>query len=100
MAAVQKKKTSKHVPHAERVITRLIQHDYVDDPWKVLVCCLLLNRTGGQQVRNVIKEFFGKYPTPEAMLAAEHDEVVGVIKPLGLYNRRAKLLKEFSQDYV
>jgi methyl-CpG-binding domain protein 4 len=25
---------------------------------------------------------------------------VEVIKPLGLYNRRAKLLKEFSQDYV
>ena len=36
--------------------TRLLQHDHAYDPWRVLVICMLLNRTSGQQV------LFMRYP--------------------------------------
>ena len=90
----------KKIAHADKPIKKLIQHSYSKNPWKVLVCCLLLNRTGGQQVRNVIKEFFSRWPSPQQLLAADHDELVEVIWSLGFYNRRAKLLKEFSEEYL
>lgn len=84
----------------DKPITRLIQHDYARDPFKILVCCLLLNRTGGKQVRAVLKEFFSKWPHASSLLKADDAELIRVITPLGFYNRRAKLLKVFAKDYL
>lgn len=84
----------------DKPITRLIQHDYARDPYKILVCCLLLNRTGGKQVRAVIKEFFIAWPHASSLLKADDVELTRVIKSLGFYNRRAKLLKVFAREYL
>lgn len=89
----------KKVP-ADAPIKKLIQHSYSKNPYRLLVCCLLLNRTGGHQVRDIIKEFFRKWPSAQVLLRADDAELIELIRPLGFYNRRAKLLKEFAHDYL
>ena len=78
----------------------LLQEIYQDDPWKMLVCCILLNLTRRQQVDGIRDELFDKYPTEYEMMEADEDELSEILKPLGLYRRRAKTLIKFSWMWV
>lgn len=69
-------------------------------PWRVLVCCALLNRTHGRQVRPMFQQLFRLCPTPLAMRVVETELLVELIRPLGLYNRRAAALKRLTCDYM
>jgi methyl-CpG-binding domain protein 4 len=80
----------------------LIQEIYCHHPWRMLVGCIMLNKTSHKQVRSVIKEFFEKYPYSEyAAVAdeAEMAEMAEILKPLGFHNRRASTIKKFSAAY-
>jgi endonuclease III len=76
------------------------QEEYRDDPWKMLMVCFMLNQTSHKQVDQVRHEFFDRFPTPEALVAAEESEIASMIKSLGFYNRRAKSWKEFSKQWI
>lgn len=78
----------------------LIQEELHDDPWKLIVACIMLNQTNIKQVRSVIWTFFEKWSTPNMFLFAERNDVLDIIKPLGLFNRRADLLINMSQNFV
>lgn len=45
---------------------------------------------------NTIAAFFAKYPTPTAALEAQPDEVLEVIRPLGLFPTRMRSIVEVS----
>ena len=79
-----------------KIIRPLLQEIYQNDPWKMLVCCILLNLTKRQQVDGIRHELFSKYPTEYEMMEADEDELSEILKPLGLYRRRAKTLIKFS----
>lgn len=66
-------------------------------PWKVMVLCALLNRTGRKQVRPMFERLFEACPDPEAMLRADLE---GLLRPLGLQNRRAELLRRLTRDHL
>lgn len=83
-----------------RRVARLIQHDHDRDPWRVLVCCILLNRTGGKQVRGVLDRFFGSWPDARSLAGADPAEVRETIRPLGFYNRRSESVVRFSREYL
>ena len=68
-------------------------------PWRVLVACVLLNRTQGSQVRPMVMGLFRCYPTPQA-LAAAGKGLEFVLEPLGLGHRRAETLRRLSRDYA
>jgi endonuclease III len=76
------------------------QEEYREDPWKMLMVCFMLNQTSHKQVDQVRHEFFDRFPTPEALVAAEESEIASMIKTLGFYNRRAKSWKEFSKQWI
>lgn len=76
---------------------RIIQEDYKDDPWKVLVCCILLNQTNNKQVRPLIEEFFIKWPTSFHVEKEDTLEISQFIRTAGFQNLKAKRLKEFSE---
>ena len=82
------------------IIRPLLQEIYQDDPWKMLVCCILLNLTKRQQVDTIRHELFSKYPTEYEMMEAKEDELSEILKPLGLYRRRARTLIKFSWMWV
>lgn len=70
------------------------------DPWKLFLACILLNRTTAVQVRRVVYELLNSYPTPEALLQASEDDLERLIKPLGMYRKRAVCIRRFSRDYL
>ena len=82
------------------IIRPLLQEIYLTDPWKMLVCCMLLNLTNRKQVDTVREELFTKYKTPKDMMNADHRELADILKPLGLYNRRATSLRLMSAGYI
>ena len=82
------------------IIRPLLQEIYQTDGWKMLVCCMLLNLTNRKQVDTVRDELFTKYPTPKDMMDAEHSDLADILKPLGLYNRRATSLRKMSEGYI
>ena len=83
-----------------KIIRPLLQEIYQDDGWKMLTCCMLLNLTNRKQVDTIRNELFKKYPTPKDMMNAKHRELADILKPLGLYNRRATSLRLMSAGYI
>ena len=82
------------------MIRPLLQEIYQDDPWKMMVCCILLNLTKRQQVDLIRDELFSLYPTEYHMIEADEEELSTLLQPLGLYRKRAQTLKKFSLDYI
>ena len=78
----------------------MLQEIYRNDPWKMLVGCILLNQTTRTQVDRVREELFSLWSDPIQMGTADPSKLAEVIKPLGLYNRRAKTLIKLSQDWI
>jgi endonuclease III len=64
----------------------------------VVVTCVLLNQTTGTQVRPVLPELFRRWPTPRAMAAAG-PELEELIRPLGLWRRRAETLRKLGRAW-
>jgi len=83
-----------------KIVRPLLQEIYQQDGWKMLTCCMLLNLTNRKQVDTIRDELFKRYPTPNKMMDANQSELAELLKPLGLYNRRAKSLKKMSEGYV
>tara|TARA_B100001778_G_scaffold283624_1_gene249696 strand:+ start:75 stop:407 length:333 start_codon:yes stop_codon:yes gene_type:complete len=66
----------------------------------MLVCCILLNLTKRTQVDIIRDELFKLYPTPNKMKNANVDRLSNLLQPLGLYNKRARTLKRFSEGWI
>ena len=82
------------------MIRPLLQEIYQDNAWKMLVCCILLNLTKRTQVDIIRDELFKLYPTPNKMKNANVDRLSNLLQPLGLYNKRARTLKRFSEGWT
>jgi endonuclease III len=79
----------------------LLQEIYADDPWKLLVCCMLLNQTNRRAVDRLIEDgFFRRYPYPTAMSQSPVELLVEKLRPLGLQNTRARKLQTFSRGWT
>ena len=78
----------------------LIQEDLWPDEWKILVSCILLNRTTRKQVEKVLPSLFSAFPDAASMSSADQDSLSQIIARLGFKNRRAKTLIEFSKKYL
>jgi methyl-CpG-binding domain protein 4 len=77
----------------------LIQEHYPGNPYKILVCCLMLNQTTRKQVDKVVDQFFEKYPTAGDLALANPIELEEIIKPLGMYRRRTMTLMRFADEF-
>ena len=78
----------------------LLQERFWPDEWKLLIVCLMLNQTSRKQVEPMISQFFDSFPTPEAVVDADDQELRRLLQPLGLVNRRIKTVKRFSEEFV
>ena len=79
---------------------RLLQDIYKNDPWKMLVCCIMLNLTTRKQVDKVRYKLFKKYPKPQDMSVADYEELSELLMPLGMQYKRAATLMRFSKEYI
>lgn len=78
----------------------LLQEIYYYNPWKSMVCCILLNRTKRKQVDKVREELFETYKDALDMSVADPKILARILQPLGFQNKRAKTLIKFSEDWV
>ncbi|XP_074054614.1 methyl-CpG-binding domain protein 4 isoform X2 [Macrotis lagotis] len=78
----------------------LVQETLFHDPWKLLIATIFLNRTSGKMAIPVLWEFLEKYPSAEVARTADWKEVSELLKPLGLYDLRAKTIIKFSDEYL
>ncbi|CAN0883853.1 Methyl-CpG-binding domain protein 4-like protein [Linum grandiflorum] len=91
-----------------RSVHGLLQEEHAHDPWRVLVICMLLNRTTGDQpnwngkwqVRGVLDEFFMLCPDAKTARETDEEEIQKVIQGLGLYRKRAKMIRRFSDEFL
>jgi endonuclease III len=78
----------------------LLQEIFADDPWRIFVCCILLNQTGRAQVDDVIDTVFERWPDAHAMAHAPLIELAGVLHPTGLHWSKAGRLQRMSEQYT
>lgn len=81
---------------------RMLQEVLLEQPhgqWRMLVGCILLNVTTRRQAEPVWPELFRRWPTPEALAAADRDELGELLRPLGCWRRRAASLSTFSSEW-
>ncbi|XP_044067904.1 methyl-CpG-binding domain protein 4 isoform X2 [Siniperca chuatsi] len=76
----------------------LVQETLFHDYWKLLVATIFLNKTSGKMAIPVLWQFFERYPSAEVTREAEWKPMSELMKPLGLYELRAKTLIRFSGD--
>lgn len=79
----------------------LLQEIYNEDPWKILICCIMLNCTSRKQVDQIRKKFFKRWPSAEFLVKyAKEDDLSEMLAPLGFRNKRAKTIIRFSKEFI
>lgn len=71
----------------------------INDPYKILVAEILLQRTKADQVVPVFREFISSYPNPHALVDAPLNNIRRIIGSLGL-EKRALGLKRLAEQLI
>lgn len=67
------------------------------DPYNVLLAEVFLRKTNAPKVVCVYERFVSRYPRFEALANIPEQELEKVLKPLGLYRRRARDLRRLAE---
>mgnify|MGYP005843688359 CR=1 FL=1 len=78
----------------------LIEELFCDDPWRLLISTIFLNRTSRVQVDVVLHTFLRNWPTATAASRASQDAIAEIVGPLGLRYKRASGIIRFSKEYL
>jgi len=70
------------------------------NPFELLVATILSAQSTDEIVNRVIKDLFKKYPTAEALAAADRAELERDIYSTGFYRRKAKSIQTMAQKLV
>lgn len=70
------------------------------DPWEVYVAEILLQRTRGDAVDGIYREFLEQFPTPEAVYEAPEADIRDMVHSLGFVNHRIRTLQEVGELIV
>lgn len=78
----------------------LIQEKLAHDPFRLLIAVTFLIRTHGKHAIPVFYELMEKYPTPEALVSADKEDIVPIIRHLGLQNQRAGTYQTYAKIWL
>ncbi|KAL4820617.1 hypothetical protein BDW67DRAFT_172779 [Aspergillus spinulosporus] len=78
----------------------LVQEQLAHDPFRLLLATIFLNRTRGGVALPILFQVFDRYPTIEAMAAANPHELVSMIHRLGFQNQRARKCIALAQTWL
>lgn len=86
-----------------------MQERYRNDPWALLVGCILFNMVRGSSAQPVHEEFLRIWPNALKLVDAIEDNVFvtltrirmeRLLKPLGLFKRRTDSIIKMSEDFL
>ncbi len=78
----------------------LMVQEQIKNEWEHMVGVIMLNQTGRKPVKRVLPEFLSRWPSPDHFLSSDKEQVLEVIKPLGMSNIRENRLRRMTQDYI
>lgn len=79
---------------------RLFQERLKYNPFWMLVACQLVNLTTWVQAEPAFRSILSRYLVPEGLAAAEPEALFDVLRPLGLWKRRAEMLPRFARAWL
>ena len=71
-----------------------------ENPWQLLCATILSAQCTDARVNKVTRGLFERYPTAEAMAAAQPADVETLIQSAGFFRQKTRSLIEMSQDIV
>lgn len=78
----------------------LVQEEFAKDPFRLLIVVTFLVRTSGRAAIPVFRQLMERYPTPEALAAADPAELEATIHHLGLSNQRTETIQKYARTWV
>lgn len=67
------------------------------DPWRVYISEILLQRTRADAVADIYNDFFNLFPGPDSLNRASENEIKQMVKSLGFSNHRTRTLQDVAQ---
>ncbi|GAB6073267.1 endonuclease III [Venenivibrio stagnispumantis] len=68
--------------------------------FELLIMVILSAQTTDERVNSVYPKLFSKYPTPESLSNADIKDLEEILKPVGFFRRKAKLIKQAAKDLI
>jgi A/G-specific adenine glycosylase len=68
-----------------------------DEPWRIYISEILLQRTRAEAVEDIYPEFFDRFPDPATLRQAPQTEIKTTIEPLGFGNQRTRSLRDVAR---
>ncbi len=90
----------KATSHAIPPMTQSIIAHYPNDPYPVLISCLLSLRAKDTVTLPVSLALFARAKTPQEMLALPISDIESIIRPVNYYRRKAVQLHHVSADLI
>ncbi|KAL2158567.1 hypothetical protein VTH06DRAFT_4334 [Thermothelomyces fergusii] len=78
----------------------LIQEELANDPFRLLIAVTFLIRTSGKVAIPVFWQLMERFPTAEALAAADPEEVTALIRPLGLSAVRCAAIQNYARGWL
>uniref|UniRef100_UPI0035902F42 methyl-CpG-binding domain protein 4 n=1 Tax=Myxine glutinosa TaxID=7769 RepID=UPI0035902F42 len=78
----------------------LVQEILFHDPWKLLLAAIFLNKTSAKLAIPMLWEFLERYPSAQCARQAERDTLAQLLRPIGLFELRAKTIIRFSDEFL
>lgn len=78
----------------------LIQEELAGDPFQLLVAVTFLIRTAGKAAIPVFREFVDRFPTPAAVAGAQTEDIIPMIRHLGLSAVRYAAVRKYARMWL
>src|SRR3990167_2311683 len=84
----------------QKTLTQSIKYEFGDNPFLILVSCLLSLRARDVVTLPVCRALFKKAKTPEDFVDIPASELEKILFKIGFYKNKAKILKAVSKDIL
>lgn len=78
----------------------LIQEELASDPFRLLIAVTFLIKVRGALSIPLFRQLMARFPTPEALAAADPDEIINLIRPLGLSVNRTAVIRKYARMWI
>jgi methyl-CpG-binding domain protein 4 len=78
----------------------LMVQQQIDGAWQHFVGVIMLNQTGRKPVKTVLPAFLAQWSTPDEFLNSLKEEVIDVVRPLGMSTVRENRIRRMSMDFL
>ncbi|XDG10517.1 hypothetical protein ABKA04_010132 [Annulohypoxylon sp. FPYF3050] len=78
----------------------LIQEDLASNPFRLLVAVTFLIRVKGKHALPVFHQLMSRYPTPKSLAEANKEDIISMIKHLGLATVRATAIQKYACTWI